>query len=242
MTNKFNDKNLFMVIVLLLCISVSSCSKEELDFIDPENKKLINTKPILEMSVEGDSGFVKIPESLAIKFVEILEKFNLQQNVKACAAEKGYAAMLKKPEKCLNYDVLDADCADREGYWKGYLNTQLLTKTLDLNRDNIPDYIVSGDSCTGFTHNASADYFVFLSKGANDFSLALTTSAGFIKVLPVNKDGEYLIIDGTDKFSGDSVDFWKLNKNIYIHTGCYYKNHSDKIQEYRKSVCFEQPL
>ena len=240
MTNKFNDKKIFMAIVLLLCISVSSCSKDTLDLIDPENKKLINAKPILEMTTEGDSNFVQIPESLAIKFVDILEKSNLQQNVKACAAEKGYAAMLKKPEKCLNNDELDADCGAKEGYWKGYLNTQLFTKSLDLNKDNIPDYIVSGDFCTGFTHNQTSDFFVFLSKNDHDFNLALSTSAGFIKVHQVNKDGEYLIIDGSDTYSGDSANFWILNKNIYTNTVCFYQDHSEKIQEYRKTKCFEK--
>ena len=240
MINKFNDKKIFMVIVLLLCISVSSCSKDTLDLIDPENKKLINTKPILVMTTEGDSNFVQIPESLAIKFVDILEKSNLQQNVKPCAAEKGYAAMLKKPEKCLNNDELDADCGAKEGYWKGYLNTQLITKTLDLNKDNIPDYIVSGDSCTGFSHNYTSDFFVFLSKNDHDFNLALSTSAGFINVLPINKDGEYLIMDGTEKYNGDSANFWKLSNNIYTNTDCFYQDHSEKIQEYRKTKCFEK--
>jgi len=227
-----------MISLLLLCFSFAGCSDSEPELIDPVNLKIINTKPILQMTTEGDNQYFSPSETLAAHFVELLEKSNLQQNVKACAAADGYKAMGEKSKKCIyGDDDLNEECAVKEGYWKGYLHKQLNAKKMDLNNDNVPDYIVSGDSCTGFSHNYTSEFFVFLSQKDGTYMLALSTSASFISVVPKANGNGYLIVDGTNSYNGDSANMWSLEGAKYTNIACFYQSHTEKLQAYRNAKC-----
>lgn len=224
--------------LLLLFFSLDSCSDNESILIDVESQKIINATPLLHMSTEGDSDYFSPPEALAIQFLNLLEKVGLQKDVRACAAADEYRANGGKSKKCINYDIdMNDECLIREGFGKGYLHKQLVAKKMDLNNDNISDYIVSGNTCTGFSHNYTSDFFVFLSQKDATYNLALTVSASFISVVPKANGKGYLVIDGVNSYNGDSVNIWNLEGSRFKKTACFYQSHTEKIQAYRSAEC-----
>jgi hypothetical protein len=227
----------YLVSLILLCISISSFANDETDLIDSESLKLINTKPLLELGNEGDTSHTHPSEALAIKFLKILEKQKLEQQVKECAAQEGFALVGESSGKCDNagYEP-DVRCLIKEGFWKGHLHSQLAMKSFDLNQDNIPDYIVTGNSCTGFAHNYTSDFFLFLSQKDKRYNLTLSISSSFISVVPKVNGIGYLILEGINSYNGDSVGIWSLEGNKYTESACFYRDHAEENPLFRKCI------
>jgi hypothetical protein len=160
--------------------------------------------------------------------------------VKTCAAQEGFRLAGEKSRKCGDeYNEPSDECLIEEGLWKGHLSTQLEMKSFDLNSDNMPDYIVTGVSCTGMTGNAANEYFVFLSQKDKSYDLAVSITAQYISVLPKANGGGYLLLEGASQLSGESARIWSLEGNQYSRTACFYKDKvNEKEPEFRK--CREQ--
>ena len=237
-SGKTNSASFPIIGLLLLFFSLDTYSDSKSVLIDAESQKIINATPLLHMSTEGDSDYFSPPEALAIQFLDLLEKASLQKELRACAAADEYRANGAKSKKCINYDIdMNDECLIREGFGKGYLHKQLVSKKIDLNNDNIPDYIVSGNTCTGFSHNYTSDFFVFLTQKDGTYNLALTVSASFISVVPKANGKGYLVIDGVNSYNGDSANIWNLEGSRFKNIACFYQSHTEKIQAYRSAEC-----
>jgi hypothetical protein len=229
--NRSSSVACLLSIQILLCLC--GCSKNDPENISTENLAIINTKPEIDLG-EGDITDHP-PENVAVMFVNYLDQYKIDNAVRESAALDRLNELGEK-SKCYNEVSEDVDCAVKEGYWKGRLNTHLYSRAVDLNSDKIPDYILSGDSSAGFTHVYTFEYFVLLSLKDKSYTVALSTNASHFAVLPIVKNNGKVIVEGIDSYNGISANIWRLEGRKYVNEACFY---TDKVTPYKNVKCFE---
>ncbi len=236
-------KKIKYVLSLVAVFSFLGCKKIDVDVISPEYKKILDTKPILEL---GEASLKNAPtEKIAVELVDYFEKKygkTSTDQFKQCAAMVRLKELGKK-SKCNNLLEGDEDqaCAVKAGYWKGNLHKNLLAIAIDINADKIPDYIVSGDYCTGLSHNYTQEYFVFLSQKNGSYRVALSTNANSFAVLPNIKNGAKLIVEGISSYNGISQKIWSFENFEYKNEACFYKPNVDHEIEFKNVACYIPP-
>lgn len=221
--------NSLLYACLIVTISVCACSKD--DSLSEEEKKWISMKPIFEMS-EASKGFHP-PEHIADILEKYLEETGLSQkgdaSLKACASARVVA---KSSKALLCEDFEDpVECAFRHKKWQGNLRLALISKTMDLNRDGINDYIIRVPSCLEFNFAYTWQNFVILSKKEGGHKVDFTVNANIFKILADHKNDGNIIIEGINSYNGISLNVWMLNKSSYKNKPCFYQ---DKVYGKKK--------
>ncbi len=236
----YPGKIVFILLSTSLLISnLSGCSKNEPNWITPEYQKIISMAP--EIRIDESALKDPPPEEIAVTLVNFLEQSNIDNAVKSCAALDRINE-LGEESKCYNEYAEDVECAIKEGFWKDRLRHHLASQETDLNADNIPDYIVSGDHCAGLSHVYTSEYFVLLSQKDKTYHVALSTNANYLYVLPITKNNAKMIVEGINSYNGSGADVWHLQGKNYIHEACFYRPNKEQEVPYERVKCYEPKL
>lgn len=219
---------LFFVVFLL-----AACNSKENDFIDAETKRRIQLEPLVSLSEITE----EVPSTqLAKQFLRLLEKEDrdLATSLKSCAI-KEYEG---NQGICDNYDDGDIDCALKQGFWKGTFAKHLRVAKVDLNNDQKPDYIFTGDNCSGFAGAYMFEYFVILSDQPRKH-LAARFTATHVNVMPETLGDGKIIVEGISSYNGQSLNIWKLSQGRYIEDQCMWRDSKevDKDSEFHRTPC-----
>lgn len=235
---------LFLVLVFS---SLIACGSSEEENISPEYLSMITSKPIVEL--EGvDSESKSPPEKVASYLVSYLEEskkpnnIDIAQQIKQCTASMRLEE-LKTKSSCYveggTDDDSDQRCALEKAYWKNNLSKNLYSVATDLNHDNTPDYIISGQSCTGLANSYTFTYFVLLSQKNKAHKIVLSSSDSAISVTPVIKNGANVIITRGYVHS-DSRNLWFFDGHTYRNENCFYRPNDNSNGHFKKTACFKE--
>jgi hypothetical protein len=201
---------------------LGACSHSADETIGAESKRIISLKPLLEQSEEPWPTHPS--EKVAIQFLNALaaQDPSSAEQIKSCAAQSNPIS-----EKCQTGESYDAECSIKRGYWKGFVAKHLHAATIDLNGDDIPDYIIRGDMCSGLFHNYTWETFVLLSRKSHPHHLALSTNANHFDVMPLSKLGGQVIVEGISSYNGESLNIHVLQNGKYVPEACFYRDRSE---------------
>lgn len=222
----------FLIAATLLALC--SCSNTQDALIDEGSKKIINAKPLIE---DRETPWATRPTAkIANQFLDALkaESPDLVEQIKLCAARSNPASW-----RCDNDENPDDQCLIRKGYWKGFVSTHLRTATTDLNGDAIPDYLVRVEDCIEFQHPYTWEVFVLLSRNGKPHHIALQTNVNRFDVMPIDKSGGKIIVDGISSYNGESASIRVLKEGRYVEDACFYRDQNEKL--FRKTVCTTSP-
>lgn len=226
---------IFVCAAIGLSISLfAGCSNSESEAIGADHKRIIGLTPLID---HGEEPWPTHPsEKIANRLLSTLEMQTpgSSTEIKACAARDNPAAA-----KCHIEEAYDSECGVKGGYWKGFVGKHLFSFQADINGDNIPDYIIRGDYCSGFSHNYTWDVFVLLSHKNKPHDLALAVNANRFDVMPLAKRDGQVIVEGISSYNGESVNIHVLQNGKYIQEACFYRDRSeiDRGRDLRTTNC-----
>lgn len=214
--------------------SLCSCSNTQDALIDEVSQQIINAKPLIE---DRETPWAtQATAKIANQFLDALnaQSPDLVEQIKICAAKSNPSS-----SRCDNDENPDDQCLIRKGYWKGFVSRHLRTATIDLNGDGISDYLVRVDDCIEFQHPYTWEVFVLLSRHGKPHHIALQTNANRFDVMPIDKHGGKIIIDGISSYNGESASIYVLKEERYVEDACFYRDRDEKI--FRKTACTTPP-
>jgi hypothetical protein len=214
-----------------LALTLASCSAPEGDAMDAESRQIISARPLIDMA--EDPWPTKPTEKLANQIVAALkvDSPDLARQIMSCAANDNPAA-----EQCDDGESIDDECLMHKGLWKGFLSPHLRTASTDLNGDGVADHLLRITGC-GVPHPYTWDVYVVLSSPGKQHRLALETNVNRFDVMPVDKFGGKVIVEGISSYNdnGESARILVLKDLHYVEDSCFYRAQSEKVM--RRTAC-----
>jgi hypothetical protein len=203
-------------------VLTAGCSRRGADGIQDADLRLAATDPVKLPSVP-------VSEDMAQALISELNGWGSQgkefvESLYTCSARAATPEAGKVPKDCdSDYDI-DPACLLKHGIGRKTVHRVLEAERVDLNKDGVPDYLISASDCMELTANSSNAYFVMLSQGKNEFHLAYADVAIDQLLAVENPAGDATLIERLSRNFGTTTKIYRLADGRFVARECIHRD------------------